>query len=105
MVKDELLDGTLKVTTPPDVPRALPATLPRFAARTSRPGLVTRIEAALGMTAPCGKPAGRGVTPQLAHPLQPLPLQDATTTSRSTKKAGRNDQRSMLPSTTIVPES
>ena len=99
MLKDVVLSGTLKVTTPPVVPSALPATAPRLAEMKSSPGRVTRNEAALGMTDAWGKPAGRGVIPQLAQPLHPPPLHDAMTRTIRTKNAGRNDQRSMRPST------
>src|SRR3984957_13354391 len=100
MVRLSELGGTSKATTPPVVPSALAATVPRFAARKSSPGRVTRTDAELGMTDACGKPSGRGVIPHPEHPEHPpAPLQEARTMTIRTKNAGRNDQRSMQSST------
>src|ERR1700722_10210084 len=80
MVRLSELDGTLTVRTPPAVPSASPATVPRLVEMKSSPGRVIRTDAAFEIVDACGKPAASGVMPHPAHPLHPAdPLHDAST--------------------------
>ena len=83
----------------PPIPsfRMLSASVGPLVWRKSSPGRVTRADAALVMRDAFGKPPGRGVIPQPAHPLeQPPPLQAATRKKIETANACRHqDSRSI----------